>query len=145
MGRMLQRNLMVLAGTVEKLVIIVTNVQNQRSKKPRKVQENQKNLKAVLMQLAAKKDADSKSDGTWVAVDSEDESMMSIWDDIPTTDDGWFSDNDDNVSDIGDEGYSLCDLPEELFIAIEPTKCGKYSYVQAKLYDSGYTTHILPY
>ena len=83
---------------------------------------------------AVKKNVNFKSDGAWVAVDSDDESITSFWDDIPTTDNGWFS-NDD-------EGCSPCDLPDKLFVATEPSKCNEYSYVQAKLYDSGCTRHI---
>ena len=78
---------------------------------------------------AVEKESDSKSNGTWVAVDSDNESTTSLWDDIPDTDDKWFSDNDFNVNDIGEKGSSHCNLSDKLFVAIEPSKCGEYSYV----------------
>ena len=77
-------------------------------------------------------------------MDSDDETVLT--DDNPFSgDNNWFSEVNKDISGSDNQGLGSCNLPEEFFIATEPPKHGKYSFMQAELYDSGCTKHIAPY
>ena len=93
---------------------------------------------------AAECKSDLESDGAWVAMDSDDETVPTD-DNTSSGDDDWFSEVNEDISGSDNEGLGSCNLLEEFFVATEPPKHKKYSFMQAELYNSGCTKHISPY
>ena len=77
-------------------------------------------------------------------MDSDDETVLTD-DNTSSGDDDWFFEVSEDISGSDNEGLGSCNLPEELFVTTEPPKHGKYSFMQAKLCNSGCTKHISPY
>ena len=113
---------------------------------------------------ATKHKSDSESKGAFAAVDSDDETALSDDGSMPdleavlesssrysnmeessSFEEDCFSDVGDDASELDDEAWRFDDLPEEALVATTPARPGKYSCVQAELYDSGCTRHISPY
>ena len=86
--------------------------------------------------------SDLESDGAWVAMDSDDETVLTD-DNTYSGDNNWFSEVNEEISGSDNEGLGSCNLPEEFFVATEPPKHERYSIVQTELYNSGCTKHIM--